>query len=356
MFDPRINQNHYNSVSIEAKSEEIRFEHLVNAALTGSLKDIPEEKLSLELLLQTNSEGNSILHIAAISKNLHQVPKKFINSTSVLLENANGEHLIHLAAENGGLESIPTELINQKAVDNITLDGQSIIHYAAYGGCLNKIPQYLLTKEAFSLQDDKKETPLHKAAKSGNIKNVPREFLTADLLAIRNYLNETVIHFVALGDKLENLPPKILTKEFLRSRDKNAGTPFQNAARAGNIKFLLDKLEHTDFLYEDKDGQNLFHLTAKGNCLHHLPKEMLTKDNLFKPNAQGETPLNIISIREKMFKSETLKHLLPILNQDILNEWNKITEDPKIKNSITTEIAKRKICKSIKGTEISIDI
>jgi ankyrin repeat protein len=336
----------------------VSFQHLLNATLTGNLKDIPKESLNLETLLQTNTDGNSILHIAAKSNQLNDIPKELLDPISVLIENLDGETIIHIAAENGRLEDIPQSLITQNAIDNVTLYGQSIVHYAAMGGCIDKIPKQLLTKETFSLQDDNKETPLHKAGKHGHIKNVPHEFLTHELLTIKNNLNETVVHCVAHGDSLENLPQEILRMEVLRSKDKNNGTPIQNATRVGNISFLLTRLEDQDFLCEDKDGNNLLHLAAKGGCLYDIPDKFLTREFLFKKNICGDSPLDLLYIETGNLnnKMESLKLTLPKLKSDILDKWSETTKNKATQTLLKKEVNKRKVLKKVSKQDTYLEI
>jgi len=209
---------------------------LKEAAICGTLKDMPRESLSLELLMGKKKYDDTIFHIAAKNRTLDQIPKEFLTEESLYSQNIDGDTPIHIAAGiigydiEGDISGVPKEFINKKLLTIRNFDGNSILHCAAMGGCLNQIPKELFTKESLSLKNNFEDTPIHCSARGGSLE-VLKDYLKDHDLLSTNADRQNVIHLAAIGQCLEVIPKEYKTKENLLEEDKDMLSPLDYLAQ-----------------------------------------------------------------------------------------------------------------------------
>jgi len=77
------------------------------AAETGQLRKIPAERLTGELLMTRNDNGDTPLHAAAYEGHLDQVPEALLTRERVAARNYDGISVAALASERGFESQIP---------------------------------------------------------------------------------------------------------------------------------------------------------------------------------------------------------------------------------------------------------
>jgi ankyrin repeat protein len=73
------------------------------------LGQIPNDRLTLELLVSRNDFGDTPLHAAAVEGHLKDVPPQFLNRTTLTIKNYTGATAIRAAIHNGHADQLPAE-------------------------------------------------------------------------------------------------------------------------------------------------------------------------------------------------------------------------------------------------------
>jgi hypothetical protein len=127
---------------------------LATAAQKGTLDKIPKVWFTKESLTAlTNSEEDTVLHMAARNRNLKQIPQEFLTNELLTIEGYNGHTPIQLwagshkkAYDNKEPDIIPPNLLTEKNLLSTNNIGNCALFYAAKYGNLNAIPYPILKK------------------------------------------------------------------------------------------------------------------------------------------------------------------------------------------------------------------
>ena len=107
-----------------------------DAAIQGTLHNLPKEIITEENLNSQNNEGTTVFHLAARYGHLDQIPTKFLNEAN-LLKNAgffdvgSSDSALLTAAYYGHLDQIPKELLTEKNLLAKNPDGISALNLAS---------------------------------------------------------------------------------------------------------------------------------------------------------------------------------------------------------------------------------
>jgi ankyrin repeat protein len=362
------------NLRIKNKDKEDCF-HL--AAFNGNLKQIPKNLLTLENLL-TQSEMLEGLHkyrriykekgisiekegrksvfpkncfqLAAYNGHLNDIPTELLTEENLLLRDEYGETSFHKAAWNGKISKIPAQFLTEKNLLQEDDDGDNCFHYSAEKGFIADIPKAFLTVKNLLTPNKFGNTSFHTAAEYGNFPQIPSQFLTSDTVGISNENGETLLHYASKYGNLPQIPREFLTEEALTKQDKKHGnTCLHHIAKKEQLPLLPPNIDPKAFLIENKSGKNCLHICAYYGRLKHLPQELLTLENLTKPNREGETPLHKAAIngflgRLPEIPLKTLKNLKRAFKsdqsqykQEILECIERKIRSALIRNSLTQD-------------------
>ena len=254
--------------------------------------------------------------------------------------------------ETGKMDSLPPEL-TKLDLWMASDDCDSLYHIASRKGILHDLPLNLLTREGLMLRDHKGKTPVHLLAESGTgeaIKILFRRITWSfDWLTSDNSGN-TVLHKAADSRHLSTLPEEAFSEETMSAKNQDGFTPVDLAYLNNHFHTVPDRYRHLCFakalddmaksaesgdwscfgdhlrcvesvLYNINNRQrisNLLHVATLSRKLDMIPKELIRKDLLSIPNADGNTPLHLAA-------SLGYLHCLPsnfFLDPDILKLKN----------------------------------
>ena len=298
--------------------------------------------LDSDLLLQQNSVGETLLHLAA-SRGDAKINRFMIERTGTVLFNVkteyNGYTPLHLAMY-GNNDEI-TNLLLEKAKEESMNDflnqpdsyGQTALHHAAYQGNLKACQQLypIMSDQAILLQTKgRKQTILHFAVQIGNKEIVKflltRKELAKELLLKTDCYGQTVLHWAA-GDGNYALVDIIIdnaghlsdeeAKRFFLMKKKEGFTALHLAAHSkdnASIRSLVmvAKSRKIPELISTTDdyGQTALHWTAaKGNveASKLLCNEMDSSMINIKMTGRGQTALHFAAHGAHL---ETIKILI----------------------------------------------
>jgi hypothetical protein len=140
-------------------------------------------------------------------------------------------------------------------------------------------------------------TALHNAVKNGTFNDIQPELVTVELLLLQDNNGETALHYAARKRCLTDIPLHLFTWETLTVTDNRGRTPLHAAVQYGCIDQIPSPPLSEDVLAfptSDQAQNSVVHVAAQFNRLGLIPHELLTKRLLKQPNAQGQTPQDIL--------------------------------------------------------------
>lgn len=218
------------------------------------------------LLAQKDSNGNSILHLAALNGRTELVKWLIDRGMDPTDINKNGDSILHLAALNGRTELVKW-LIKEKRIypDNTNRQGNTALQLAAYGGHTELVKWLITEGKAHSSPKNRNgDSLLHMAAASGQIELV--RWLIQDQHMTPNDFNkdyDSLLHIAARyghTDLVKFLVDDVKVHNYM---NKYGDAALHAAAQSGNIelvKWLIDIGMNPS--YRNTNGDSILHFAA----------------------------------------------------------------------------------------------
>lgn len=178
----------------------------------GLLAQVPRELLTIEHLTQANLLGETALQ-AALRNSFDLIPKEYLTVDLLLEADTNGYSGFHALAQGSALGKLPAGILKSDHLVLADKTGTTPLHWAAKRD-LSQIPTGLVSPAAFLLRNYADVTPLHWAATSSQLNRVPLEVLTPDNLDIECSIdgdstdgdNSTPLALAVVNDCSRQLP------------------------------------------------------------------------------------------------------------------------------------------------------
>lgn len=317
------------------------------AAAFGSIDAIPASLMVATHICRPDKNLDTPLHIAAKSGRLSGFPLGEIPSAAFYQPNHQGQSVIDIANAHGHADQLPThishssstEVVSQllEAIKTISVPqlpaelldfnlwalpvsgdrfGASYFHRAAKEGILHDLPSPPLSPQAFSLRDWQDETPVAAAIKSRSlaklVDQIPADFQWDAPTGNRG--GTTLLHLAAEHQQIRFLPARLLTREAISRRNEFGRTVADVAYTCGSIDDLPQELRWLseayhrqtlpavarsnelhqlpadfDWLQEDTEGNTPLHVFAEAGRVYLIPEALLTRQNLIRKDASGQT-------------------------------------------------------------------
>ena len=285
--------------------------------------DVVEYMISKKCdILNQNSKGNTILHMACDVRNLTLVKYLVGNYPALLtMRDIEGQTPLHHAGLSGSVELV-NYLVHQQHCDVLDKDsyGRTILHTAC-NGSEQKVVKYLVENypALLMIRDNKEQTPLHHAGWSGSVEHA--DYLVSEQCDVFDQDSDgrTILHIACGEGKLSLVKHLVEKYHFLLAvRDNEGQTPLHRAGWSDSVE-LLDYLisQQCDVLYRDSDGRTILHNACQGGKLtlvKHLvekyPALLTMRDN------KGWTPLH----KAGWFDSVVLADYLITQQCDVLDK------------------------------------
>lgn len=254
---------------------------MYEAAVSGSIGSINYRTLQ-ESLKQAAGQ-DTWLHVAARFSHLDRVPRPLLTMENCLIRGTEGQTVFHAAAACHGQLQHVRHLLNQENIILKDDGGQTVLLLTCISrDNFQQIPEHLITPANLLIPDDMGMTPLHVLCCTRNVDLIPAEACTLENLTIQGKQPspaETLIK----NHQLHRLPPGI--REALGY--KGPPSPFQ-AAIEGWLYHIPEFLNQ-ESLGVKMNGRTWMHYAAATGMLYHVPKELLTKENLACRTDTGDT-------------------------------------------------------------------
>lgn len=276
------------------------------AAVAGSLNQIPSQLLTKEILTKRYSDESTVLGAVIDNHHLNKFPKDLWTSEMLLKEsgeggekpggNGNRACYIHEIAEMGDLCYLPKEVLTREVIFKKDRAGNNVLFYATRMGELKYIPEAYLTKDCLMDQNVWGETMLHWAASSKRLKLIPKGLITKEALAIVNKRGETPIQVAIMCGCLDQIDLSYLTQKVMLNKNGKVASP---------IELLMSG--YGDNSNEESEVK-LFKSIIKGFDLEGLNKALLLAKGVF--NARGTYEKEVQKLRmNKILDCQNKNHI-----------------------------------------------
>ena len=249
-------------------------------------------------MLDTDSNGRTILHKACMNENLTLVKHLVENYPALLTIRDNNRWTpLHMAVLRNSIEVI--DYFGSQEFDMLVTDsdGRTILQFACMGGKLTLVKHLVENYPALlTIRDKKGQTPLHIAGFVDSVEVI--DYFVSQKCSVLDTDRRgwTILHHACCGAKLTLVKHLVeIYPALLTIRDNNGRTPLHMAGYVGSVE-VIDYFanQKCNMLDTDSDGRNILHyacmdqnLTLVKHLVENYPALLTMTDN------QGQIPLQI---------------------------------------------------------------
>ena len=261
-----------------------------------------------------DSEGTSVLHIAALCGQIHMIEMLAEQGLDVNISDNEGLTPLHTAAACGKLESVRIllRLGGRKSMTKVAGTSGTPLHQAVGQGHMDIVSLLLNEGCPINVVDSEGTSVLHIAALCGQIHMI--EMLAEQGLDVNIGDNKglTPLHAAAFNGKLESVLTllRLGGSESMTKEAGKHGTPLHQAVAGGHkdiVSLLLN--EGCPINVVDSEGRSVLHFAALCGQIHMI--EMLAEQGLDVNigDNKGLTPLHAAAFNGKLESVRTLLRL-----------------------------------------------
>lgn len=197
------------------------------------------------------------------------------------------------------LSNIPMVVLNQ--CDWETAYGpksKTALHVLAGDQNGSRIKQLNLPPRAWNLVDDYGYRPMDLAAKSGSLGHLVDHPDFLRLYLQPNHAGTSPLHLSFQNLTFLKVSEDRLDSQWAALADEQGMNPIHHAAANGNLRFIPESWKTKDlFAIEDNSGRTAYHHAAKDGRIAEIRSELLTSEEMNKPDAEGYTPILLAATR-----------------------------------------------------------
>ena len=162
----------------------------------GKDMSLPASLLTAESILAKNGRGESV--VSAGAYNLDRFPSHLLTTDILLQTNSAGDTVLHQVAAQGRTETLPQHAREMDVCHIVNRSGDSPLHsfFSGNSGC-DEIPSGWATPAGFASLNHERRTPLHIAASHGVLDSVPAAFLTPRALTQKDHYGRSPLQEIA---------------------------------------------------------------------------------------------------------------------------------------------------------------
>jgi ankyrin repeat protein len=296
--------------------------NLYTAAKLGTLRDVPAEMLTEKTLTSVDEDtGYAPIHIVAIFGHLDQIPQGRLTREVISAPSQDKLNALHYAARSRHLAQVPKELLTPELLGDQTHTDWTPAHEIAAWGDIGLAPAASLTNEILTSEFtptsflESKAPAVPEPARSALRHSLPAASVVE--MCIRNntlgaippasltpYVmhgvccsgSATPMHIVAQTGQWDSVPANLVTEDVAFLEDGKGESPLHYAAKAGKLREVPATLfTQESVMYPDRAGNRVLHTAALAGHISQVPQEFLTRENLSSPqdpgwsNASGKT-------------------------------------------------------------------
>lgn len=325
----------------------LSFTKIKKLAKENRWENIPPHSLTRKLLLQTDSEGNNLLHLIAGHKQTSLLPtlleKNILENIELLWKplthcNKVGTCPLNRLRLNKELHKLPRKIFDKENLKLGVPNGDSLL-----GLCIDQLDELpwlvkLLDPEILISKKYGDDMPIHTIALFKFTHLLSPEQLTPKVVNAVDKYGNTVLHASTHFEGLHHFPKSILTEENLNKKNKDGRSPIQQ---------IIEDEEFGDAHWGLLNGY--------GSNLDKFPDFLITEKNLLITNYDDKTTLALLLENHKEDKDRSTIHkLLGKLKSSILKSLLKEKYPASINKDIKKVLGVRSFLKKEKESEFTI--
>lgn len=273
-----------------------------------------------DLVRHTDSNGNTLLHIACEKKQFNVIGELIRAGVDVQERNSSGDTALHIAAESTNKGKVLRLLSTGDTLNSKGSGGRTPLHRACQAGMLEAVKELVRELKCdVTATEDEGRTGLHVASSSGYLEIV-KHLLSAseDLVQRKDTYGYTALHYACEAGHVKMVKLLCKSNADIAVRNSNNETPLDLAALNDRIKvvgYIFSKERCFKDITGVKQRSALHHACAKGYV--RLAKELVNmhKCNVCAEDDNGMTPLHLASANG----AEVLVELLANTNNSTVN-------------------------------------
>jgi len=330
-----------------SKPETSSFIKIERLAKENRWSDIAPQSLTRELLLQTDSEGNNLLHLMAQNRQISLLPtlleKSLLDNIELLWQplthcNKVGTCPLNTIASNKDLDKLPRNIFGREYLKLTVPNEDSLLDICI--NQLNKLPWLVkeLDPELLVSKEYGEYMPIHTIALYRFTHLLSPEQLTPKVVNAVDKRGNTVLHASTHFEGLHHFPKSILSEENMNKKNKDGRSPIQQ---------IIEDEEFGDAHWGLLNGY--------GNNLDKFPDFLITEKNLLIKNYDDKTTLDLLLENHKEDEdSSTIHGLLSKLKSSTLKSLLKKRYPASVKKDIKKVLTLRHFLKEEKESEFTI--